>query len=139
MGYVDLQQPIICYTNRMKVDFNEDKTTIILHIDKNIHNISVLHKCFYWYTNNFEIDIEEQGVHYTVSLSKIPELTDIQALIADIRKNLIDFNTRDIIAKETADIKALLIAKAFANEEDFDELPPGDLNDPLGFDVFNLK
>jgi len=66
-------------------------------------------------------------------------LTDIQALISDIRKNLIDFKTRDLVAKETADIKALLIAKAFANEEDFDEFPPGDLNDPLGFDVFDFK
>ncbi len=139
MVCVDLQQPIICYTNKMKVDFNEDNTTIILHIDKNIYNIAVLHKCFYWYTNKFEIDIEEQGTYYTVSLSKIPDLTDIQALISDIRKNLIDFKTRDLVAKETADIKALLIAKAFANEEDFDEFPPGDLNDPLGFDVFDFK
>lgn len=121
---------------KMKVDHNE-KNTVILHIDKHIYNITILHKCFYWYTSKFEIDIEELGAHYIVSLSKIPDLMDTQMLISDIKKNLIDFKTRDLIAQETADIKALLIAKAFANEEDFDELPPGDLNDPLGFNVFD--
>jgi len=122
----------------MKVEIN-NKNTVILHIDKQIYNITVLHKCFYWYTSKFEIDIEERDAYYVVTLSKIPDLLDTQTLISDIRKNLIDFKTRDLITKETADVKALLIAKAFANEEDFDELPPGDVNDPLGFNVYDFK
>lgn len=122
----------------MKVEIS-NKNTIILNIDNQVYNSTVLHKCFYWYTGKFEIDIEERGAYYIVTLSKIPDLMDTQTLIYDIRKNLIDFKTRDLITKETADVKALLIAKAFANEEDFDELPPGDLNDPLGFNVFDFK
>jgi hypothetical protein len=35
-------------------------------------------------------------------------------------------------------VRDLLIAKAFSNGE-FDELPPGDVSDPVGFNVNQLK
>jgi hypothetical protein len=36
------------------------------------------------------------------------------------------------VTKETQNVRDLLIAKAFSNGE-FDELPPGDVSDPVGF------
>ena len=55
-----------------------------------------------------------------------------------LERDLIDFNLRDIVTKETKNIRDLLTAKAFSNGE-FDELPPGELSDPVGFNVNEIK
>jgi hypothetical protein len=55
-----------------------------------------------------------------------------------LERDLVDFNLRDIVTKETQNVRDLLIAKAFSNGE-FDELPPGDVSDPVGFNVNQLK
>jgi hypothetical protein len=51
---------------------------------------------------------------------------------------LIDFSLRDIVTKETQNIRDLLIAKAFSNGE-FDEEPTGDASDPVGFNVKSIN
>jgi His-Xaa-Ser system protein HxsD len=50
-----------------------------------------------------------------------------------LERDLIDFNLRDIVTKETQNVRDLLIAKAFSNGE-FDEEPRGEVSDPVGFD-----
>ena len=51
-----------------------------------------------------------------------------------IRTDLVDFKTRDIVTKETINIRDLLVAKAFAHSDDFDASPVGDVSDLVGFD-----
>jgi hypothetical protein len=61
-----------------------------------------------------------------------------EKLLQKLERDLIDFNLRDIVTKETKNIRDLLTAKAFSNGE-FDELPPGELSDPVGFNVNEIK
>jgi len=70
-----------------------------------------------------------------ITISDFPEELEFDDILTTIKKDLIDFKTRDIVAKETANIRTLLIAKAFANNDEFDEVPFGDINDPIGFDA----
>jgi hypothetical protein len=62
----------------------------------------------------------------------------MEILLTKIKRDLVDFKTRDIISAETRNIREILIAKAFANDDSFDEPPPDNVNDPLGFDPSNI-
>jgi His-Xaa-Ser system protein HxsD len=48
-----------------------------------------------------------------------------------LKRDLLDYNLREIVKEQTTSIRELIIAKAFSNGE-FDEEPKGDLMDPLG-------
>ena len=52
-----------------------------------------------------------------------------------IKNDLVDFKTRDIINTETKDIRNILVAKAFYPYEEGLSKPPGDISDPVGFDI----
>lgn len=122
----------------MKIESYEINT-IKLTVDSSVYSASVLHKCFYWYAGKMEIDIEKKNNSFIIVLSNIPDHLNKDNLIVKIKKDLIDFSTREIIIQETKDIRTLLIAKAFANGDEFDESPPGLLDDPIGFTPFNFK
>ena len=110
-----------------------DHTTFELRISNLLYNTAILHKCFYWYSDKFSIDITYQSEDFLISITNFPNNLEFDIVLSSIKKDLIDFKTRDIIANETANIRALLVAKAFAHEDEFDEMPPGSLEDPVGF------
>jgi His-Xaa-Ser system protein HxsD len=109
-----------------------------LQIDSRIYSIDVLHKCFYWHGGRYAVDITNSHEAYIVTISGIENSESKEALITKIKRDLIDFKTRNIISAETRNIREILIAKAFANDDSFDEDPPGHVNDPLGFDPTNI-
>lgn len=112
---------------------------IVISIQDSLYSSAVIHKCFYWYSSKFDIDITKKENSFIVNVTNIPTEFDKQSFLSTIRKNLIDFNTREIINKETKDIRTLLVAKAFANEDDFEEPPMGLLDDTVGFSPFDFK
>ena len=94
-------------------------------------------KCLYWYGEKFLIDIEnksEDNIAIILTPKQPIAEEDKDFYIAKLNKDIIDFNLRDIVTKETKNIRDLLIAKAFSNGE-FDEVPPGDISDPVGFSL----
>lgn len=107
----------------------------VLLIDKGIYSLNVLHKCFYWYTGDFNVELTAKEENYIeVVLKPLNEIVDFEDLKRKIQRDLIDFNLRDIITRETQTIRELIVAKAFANYEDTNEIPQGDISDPVGFD-----
>lgn len=92
-------------------------------------------KCLYWYSNDFKIniDLSEDLLFYNISLDPLHKvsLKKIKEIEVKLNREFIDYNLRDIVKKETTQIRELIIAKAFSNGE-FDEEPKGDLMDPLG-------
>ena len=59
------------------------------------------------------------------------ETVERRKFMDKLNQDFIDYNLRDIVSKETKNVRELIIAKAFSNGE-YDEDPPGELNDPLG-------
>lgn len=105
-------------------------------LDPALYELEVIYKCFYWYGDNYVIEIEQDKGFYSIKLSK--QTSDIDAelfqhLIAKIKNDLIDYKTRQIIHSETKDIKDILIAKAFSRLDIYDETPKGEIEDPVGF------
>ena len=57
---------------------------------------------------------------------------DIRVLIGDFQNAILDFQLRVEIGRETAPIRELIIAKAFAEGDLLDDPPVGDWRDPVG-------
>lgn len=115
--------------------FQEIDGGLTISVDKEIYNIDVLHKCFYWYMADFTIDISNQSADMfsiTIKSKKANESSEIVLLIEKIRTDLMDFKVRDIVTKETANVRDLLIAKAFSNYEPVDD-PAGKISDAVGY------
>jgi His-Xaa-Ser system protein HxsD len=97
----------------MEIKFHENELT--LFIEKDIYNEDVLHKCFYWYSREFNVDISSfSNTLYSIRLQPILGSQDWQKTIERIKRDLIDFKLRDIVTKETKPIRELIVAKAFA-------------------------
>jgi His-Xaa-Ser system protein HxsD len=115
---------------------------IIVFADTSLYSKDSIFKCLYWYGNKYHTNVSFANSNtYKISIKPITdELLDgknAELLLQRIERDLIDFNLRDIVTKETQNIRDLLIAKAFSNGE-FDELPPGEISDPVGFNVSEI-
>jgi His-Xaa-Ser system protein HxsD len=76
------------------------------------------------------------GPHWEITIVT-NGVNDVHKLISDIKKNLIDYKLRQIVADETRQVRELIIAKAFSYE---DETPPPttEISDPVGFDASSI-
>jgi His-Xaa-Ser system protein HxsD len=124
------------------VDIRFKDSEIEVLLDRDIYNIEMLYKCFYWYAGSYSIDITEVDTeHFLVSLKLQKDTINSinnEEMGDKIRTDLIDFKLREIVTKETSNIRDLIIAKAFAHYEE--PLIPGSVvSDPVGFDPSELK
>ena len=124
------------YENQIKDD------EIIVFADTSLYSKDSVFKCLYWYGNKFHTNIAivkcNDREHYKITLkplidTEISEEKKIKTL-QKLESDLVDFNLRDIVTKETQNVRDLLIAKAFSNGE-FDEEPPGEISDTVGFKI----
>jgi His-Xaa-Ser system protein HxsD len=112
---------------------------IVAYADVTLYTKEAVFKCLYWYGDKFQVTVNvENDAVFKISLipqdSGLTEATDLNLYLQKLERDLIDFNLRDMVSKETRNVRDLLIAKAFSNGE-FDELPPGEVTDPVGYDV----
>ncbi len=108
-----------------------------IYLDAKLFSKDSVFKCLYWYGNKYHTNFSlENPEKYCITIKPMSNdlLDDItlEGLLLQVEKDLIDFNLRDIVTKETQNLRDLLIAKAFSNGE-FDELPIGEISDPVGF------
>lgn len=116
---------------------------IIVFADTSLYSKDSIFKCLYWYGDKYHTSVSFADSNtYRVSVKPIStnqlSQLELENLLLKLERDLVDFNLRDIVTKETQNVRDLLIAKAFSNGE-FDELPPGDVSDPVGFNVNQLK
>lgn len=93
-----------------------------ISIDRRIYNDSVISKAIYWLSGDYIIvrgflDDNTESLSITAVDANVAEET----LKATLMQTLNDFKLRQIVADETRDIKAILYAKAFAEDEDLRE------------------
>lgn len=115
----------------------------IVFLNVSLYSKESIFKCMYWYGDKFRTNISfEDSETYRVAVKPISSTEysnlELEELLVKLERDLIDYNLRDIVTKETQNIRDLLIAKAFSSGE-FDELPPGEVSDPVGFNLNQLK
>ncbi len=100
----------------MKIDLLNNEILVI--VDANIYTEDVLYKCFYWYGANFNVEINKLTIdsfQIRLQLKVQQKINESLNYLSDkIKRDLIDFKLRDIITKETKNIRDLIVAKAFA-------------------------
>lgn len=121
---------------------NIERGVITVFLDSSLYSKDAIFKCIYWFGDKFHTNVSlVEGTKYQITLKPLVEnsLTneELNLYLFKLERDLIDFNLRDTVTKETKNIRDLLIAKAFSNGE-FDERPPGELSDPVGFDVTKI-
>lgn len=107
-----------------------------------LYSKDTIFKCLYWYGDKFHTNVSFHNQDtYKIELSPLAnnqiKSEDLDLYLSKLERDLIDFSLRQVVNQETQAIRELLIAKAFANE-DFDELPVGEVADPVGFNVKNI-
>jgi His-Xaa-Ser system protein HxsD len=123
---------------------NEFKNNeVVVFADTSLYSKDSIFKCLYWYGDKFHTNVSfADDKTYKVSIKPISttqlDEVELEKLLLKLERDLVDFNLRDIVTKETQNIRDLLIAKAFSNGE-FDELPPGEISDPVGFNIIDIK
>lgn len=90
-------------------------------VDKRIYSDSVISKAVYWLSGDFSIvrhliddSLEE------ITATALPDVAEAE-FETRLMQSLNDFKLRQIVADETRDIKTILYAKAFAEDEDLTE------------------
>lgn len=82
-------------------------------IDRRIYNDSIISKAVYWLSGNYKI-VRNVLDDFTENIEAMPE----DEFDTQLMQALNDFKLRQIVADETRDIKTILYAKAFAEDED---------------------
>ena len=108
---------------------------IEISLDSNVYSLEAVKKCSYWYTDNYSVDIKQDDDQVILLLEPLNEDTeeDKDQIIKKLKNDLLDFQVRDIVTKETKNVRDLLIAKAFATTDKYETNPPGEVSDPVGF------
>ncbi len=93
-----------------------------ISIDRRIYNDSVISKAIYWLSGDYIIvrDFLDDNTE-SLSIEAVGANVGEETLKAKLMQTLNDFKLRQIVADETRDIKTILYAKAFAEDEDLSE------------------
>lgn len=116
---------------------NYNLEEINIYLDVEIYAKKGIFKTLYWYGDRFITlvnKVKTKSDYFHIQLKPLQKLSikEMQENYEGLQRDLMDFQLRQIIHEETHNLRDLIIAKAFANG-DLDELPKGDISDPVGF------
>lgn len=124
------------------METNVNGNVLSIFLDKEVYSKEVISKCFYWYGGTYDIAIQWEDGRYAVTLTPLidgqMDIGEIKQLISKVKRDLSEYQLREIVDKETYHIRNLLVAKAFAYYEEEDENPDTEISDPVGFHPLNL-
>lgn len=87
-----------------------------LDIDRNIFSDNCISTVIYWFSNQYTI---QRSLQESIETLTIDNVSDEKQFLLEFFQKLNDYKLRELIDKETKDIKTILYAKAFG---EFDEL-----------------
>jgi len=105
---------------------------IILLVDETIYARIALLKTCYWFTNRCYIFIyRHDDQHLAVRLASKASTSNLDAIAGEFENALLDHQLRFEISNETATLRELIVAKAFADGNVLEDPPVGDDKDPV--------
>lgn len=104
-----------------------------LRIDHDLVSVEAILKTCYWFSREFICDVKEDGVGYSVVLLKPKSASEV--CLEEVRDRFMaqamDFSLRERVTTKTADIRDLLLAKAFSESGVLEESPQGIFGDSV--------
>ena len=96
---------------------------LTLFVDRAIYSDEVISKAVYWETNQYIVTRQLNGNAETLCFEPKPQCNeDERALRERFLTRLNDFKVQQIVNDETKDLRTILYIKAFANNDDFEEI-----------------
>jgi His-Xaa-Ser system protein HxsD len=94
-----------------------------MKVDRRIYSDNVISKAVYWLSKDYTIVRNQLNDDFesVSAISKDGKIFDEISWNARLADALNDFKLREVVANETRDIKTILYAKAFADDEDFSD------------------
>lgn len=89
-----------------------------LQIDRNIYSDNCISKVVYWLSGKYTIDRRLEGDNEILAIDGVK---DEESFKKSFFENLNDYKLREVIDKETKDIRTVLYAKAFGDFDDITE------------------
>ena len=122
------------------VDFDDAHTAATVRIDKAIYSKPAVLRACYWFGRDLHCRVAEEAECLVVFLSlrvaaptlDQPRIKPLDEWLSDFFDALLDFQLRVEIQEETAAVRELIVAKAFAESGILEDPPPGTFADPLG-------
>jgi His-Xaa-Ser system protein HxsD len=104
---------------------------ITLLVDETIYARIALLKTCYWFTNRCYIFIYRQDEHHLAVRLASKGSIGLEAIAGEFKNALLDHQLRYEITNETATLRELIVAKAFAEGNALEDPPIGDDRDPV--------
>lgn len=96
---------------------------LTLTIDRSIFTDEVISKAVYWETNQYIITRQLNGNAETLSFEPKPQCNEDERTLKErFLTRINDFKVQQIVDNETKDLRTILYIKAFANNDDFEEI-----------------
>lgn len=114
------------------VQVNTHGPTATLRINAAVYCREAVLRALHWYTDRLVVSIASAGAD-SISVSVRPRKPDgnLDRILADFENSLVDAQLRVEIGRETATVRELIVAKAFAEGDLLDDSPVGDWSDPV--------
>jgi His-Xaa-Ser system protein HxsD len=117
----------------MQVHLQDERVEV--RVANEHYSAATLHKCFYWYTRDYRVEItllDKDQTQVLLTPKEAGQNIDFPLLQSQVHNDLLDFRLRELIAEETRTVRELLIAKAFAHYAPQQPLEAS-ISDPVGF------
>jgi His-Xaa-Ser system protein HxsD len=121
------------------VEFDDHHTTATISIDQKVYSKPVVLRACYWFGKDLYFHLNEKdgflvvtvGLRVSSPTLDQPNVSKIDDWLPEIYDALLDSQLRVEIQAETAGVRELIIAKAFAESGVLEDPPPGTFEDPV--------
>lgn len=93
---------------------------MIVVVDRNIYSDECITKCIYSLMDSFQVQRALDGYEEHIELTPLKPMEE-ESIKQQFLQSLNDYKAREVISKETKDIRTILYAKAFSDCDDFNE------------------
>lgn len=119
------------------VEIDAQHSKAVLSIDKTIYSKSAVLRACYWFSRELWFDLQEKENCFLITVGALvtsptlscPTVKKIEEWLPQILNALADSQLRVEIQAETASVRELIIAKAFAESGVLEDAPPGTFTD----------
>jgi His-Xaa-Ser system protein HxsD len=121
------------------VEFDDAHTAATVRINETVYSKPAVLRACYWFARDLHFRLEENAPHLFVTVSlrvasptlDHPRIKPLDEWLNEFFDALVDSQLRVEIQAETAAVRDLIIAKAFAESGILEDVPPGTFGDPV--------
>ena len=118
-------------SNAAALEIDEDGSSATLTLDESLYCAEAVRRATYWFTDRCFVSLSKSHGVIAVRLRSKGKTVDLRQVASQLQDSILDAQLRLEIGQETAQIRNLIVAKAFAEGDLLEDDPVGDWRDPL--------